>query len=160
MALSDDGAYVLDARTQLAWSRCVEGMQWTGKNCAGTPSLLTHAEAMAVAIERGKARGLHWRVPRLGELQGLVPDGGAQRGLDARLFPEAPPGWHWTATTTIDSASVNQYNYANIARGRSEQNTNRVAFLHGWAVDPATGASRGDVSKRTKLAVRLVLSLD
>jgi hypothetical protein len=41
-------------------------------------------------------------------------------------------------------------------RGRTNENTNRMAFLHGWAVNLTSGEARGDVTKRTKLPVRLV----
>ena len=71
MGLSDDGAYVLDARALVAWPRCVEGMHWNGKTCIGTPLLLNHGEAMALARDLEKERGLHLRVPRALELQAL-----------------------------------------------------------------------------------------
>jgi hypothetical protein len=160
MALSDDGSFVLDARAQVAWSRCVEGMRWTGKTCAGTPLLFSHAEAMALALERERTTGLHWRVPRVVELQRLVNKDTRPPSVDPRLFPAAPRGWHWTSTAAINTARVNQYDYGNIMQGRNEQNTNHMAFLHGWAVNLASGESRSDVTKRTKLPVRLVLSLD
>jgi hypothetical protein len=160
MAPSDDGAYVLDARAQVAWSRCVEGMHWTGKTCAGTPLLFSHAEAMALALERERTTGLHWRVPRVVELQRLVNKDTSPRGVDPKLFPATPRNWHWTSTAAINTARVNQYDYGNIMQGRNEQNANHMAYLHGWAVNLASGESRGDVTKRTKLPVRLVLSLD
>ena len=134
-------------------------MQWTGKACVGTPLLLTHAEALALALERERASGLHWRMPRVKELQGLVQKASTPPGLDPQLFPAALRGWYWTSTAVINTAPVNQYDYRNIAQGRSEQNANRIAFLHGWAVSLATGEARGDVAKRTKLPVRLVLPL-
>jgi hypothetical protein len=35
-----------------------------------------------------------------------------------------------------------------------------MAFLHGWAVNSVTGEARGDVTKQSKLPVRLVRLLD
>lgn len=160
MGLSTDGAYVLDAQAEVAWPRCAEGMRWTGKTCAGTARLFSHAEAMAWALDREAAGGVRWRVPRVRELQRLVPKAGKLAGPDAQLFPGAPRGWHWAATASIDSATVNQYDYGNIARGRNEQNANHIAFLHGWAVNLTSGEARGDVAKRTRLPLRLALSLD
>lgn len=160
MGLSDDGAYVLDVRAQVAWPRCVEGMQWNGKTCIGTPLLLSHDEAMALARDREKARGLNFRVPRVTELQGLVHKTTRPPGLDPTLFPASPRGWHWSATSSVNTAGVNQYDYGNIMQGRTEQSAIRLKFLDGWAVNMSTGEARADVTKRTKLPVRLVLPLD
>lgn len=158
--LSDDGAYVLDARARVAWPRCVEGMQWTGKTCVGTPLLLNHGEAMALARDLERDRGLHLRLPRVTQLQELVQKAASPRGLDPFLFPASPGGWHWTSTSSVSTARVNQYDYGNIAQGLTEENANHMKFLHGWAVDLSTGEARADVAKRTKLPVRLVLPLD
>jgi hypothetical protein len=160
MGLSDDGAYVLDARALVAWPRCVEGMHWNGKTCIGTPLLLNHGEAMALARDLEKERGLHLRVPRALELQGLVHKAANPPGLDPILFPASPPGWHWSTTSSVNTASVNQYDYQNIVQGRNEQNANHLNFLHGWAVNMSTGEARADVTRRTKLPVRLVLPLE
>jgi len=160
MALSDDGAFVLDVRAGVAWPRCVEGTGWNGKTCVGTPLLVNRAEAMALALDRGKVRGMHWRVPRVKELQRLVRKTAAPPGLDPRLFPAAPQDWHWSATAAISTAKVNQYDYSNIVQGRREQNANHIALQQGWAVNLVTGEARGDMAKQEKLPVRLVLSLD
>lgn len=160
LGLSDDGAFVLDVRTQVAWPRCVEGMQWNGKTCIGKPLLLTHDEATARVRELAKARGLQLRLPRVIELQRLVRKAASPPGLDPVLFPASPRGWHWSATSSVSTAGVNQYDYGNIVRGRTEQNANHLKFLHGWAVDMSTGEARDDVTKRTRLPVRLVLPLD
>ncbi|WP_428420277.1 DUF1566 domain-containing protein [Methylibium sp.] len=154
--LSEDGAYVIDPRSKLAWPRCVEGMQWNGKTCTGEPVLVNHAEAMALATTRAKADGVRWRLPRVAELQRLVNKAAAPRRLDPVLFPAAPGTWHWAIRANVDTATVNQYDYGNIVQGRTNANANRMAFLHGWAVNLETGEARGDVTKRTKLPVRLV----
>ena len=57
---------------------------------------------------------------------------------------------------SVDTSNVNQYDYKNIERGVTPQNANRIAFLHGWAVNLLTGEAREDVLERTKLPVRLV----
>ena len=135
LELSDEGAYVLDVRAGLAWSRCVEGMGWNGKTCVGTPLLMNRAEAMTLALDRGKVRGMHWRVPRVKELQRLVRKTATPPGLDPTLFPTAPQEWHWSATAAITTAKVNQYDYGNIVQGRREQNANHIESQHGWAVN-------------------------
>lgn len=155
---TEDGAEVIDQRTRLAWPRCVEGMRWTGSTCAGEPALVSHAEAIALAAARSKADGRPWRLPRVNELRRLVDKTAHPPGLDPKPFPAAPGEWHWAITANVNTAPVNQYDYRNIAQGRTSANANSMAFRHGWAVNLATGEARGDVAKRTRLPVRLVRS--
>ena len=156
--VTDDGAGIVDEAARLAWSRCVEGMQWNGRTCAGEAGSMTHAEALAAAAARARIDGLPWRLPRVSEMQHLAL--GTPPALAPVLFPAAPRGWHWSATAVVDLGGVNQYRYQNIRRHVTEENVNRVAFLQGWAVDLATGEARDDILKRTALPVRLVRSLD
>jgi hypothetical protein len=155
---SESGAYVKDRQTGLVWPRCAEGLQWSGQACAGTPLLLDRAEAIALAASRKQADGLSWRLPTAAELRGLVKNSPGTRGLDPQTFPPVAQEWFWSATTTVDTTTVNQYNYGNITQGRDGHNATRVDVAHGWAVSMVTGETRGDVSRRTKLPVRLVLS--
>lgn len=159
LTVSADGSEVLHADAHMAWQRCVEGTGWNGKGCVGSPRLLTHAQALAAAAERRRTTGQEWRVPRLQEFERLAR-ARAQADLDARLFPFAPTGWYWTSTSRVDTRSVNPYDYANIRRGVTEQNVNRMDFMHGWAVNGLTGEASGEFTKKTALAVRLVRSLD
>ncbi|MDZ7856942.1 DUF1566 domain-containing protein [Sphaerotilus sp.] len=158
---ADHGAQILDPHTGLAWSRCVEGMHWNGKTCTGQPARVSHAQALALAAARKDADGFAWRLPRVTELQRLLHRSGPPPGLDPVLFPAAPAESHWAMTASIDTnmSPINQYNYANIQRGRTDEHTTQLAFLHGWTVNPASGEARGDVLKRTELPVRLVWSL-
>lgn len=160
LAASPDGALVINARARLAWSRCVEGMRWTGKTCAGQPTLVDHAGAVALATARRQADGADWRLPRVPELQRLVGRSTRPAGVDQVLFPAAPRDWHWSGTANVDVVPVNPYNYGNIAQGRTSDNANQIAALQGWAVDLGSGQARGDVPRATKLPVRLVRSAD
>ena len=153
---TEDGQGVLDRRTRLLWSRCVEGMAWNGKTCVGRALALDLPQAQARARERSTQEGLRWRLPHLTELQRLTQTAGKHGGLDPQWFPAAPAGWHWSATVHIDSRPVNAYQYSNVERSLSEENTNRIAFLHGWAFLPDTGENRSDMPRRERLAVRLV----
>jgi hypothetical protein len=163
LVLADHGAQILDPYTGLAWSRCVEGMRWNGKTrtCTGQPVRVSHAQALALAAARKAADGLAWRLPRVAELQRLMHRTRSGPALDPVLFPAAPAENHWAMTASIDThiSPVNQYNYANIQRGRTDENSTQLSFLHGWAMNPATGEARGDVLKRTELPVRLVWAL-
>ena len=160
LVVSKDGTYVSDLRSKLAWSRCVEGMRRDGKTCVGEPQLASHAGALSLASARAKAEGLRWRVPRVKELQRLMSKAAQSAQGVVAVFPAAPPDWNWTASANIDAGPVNQYDYKNIERGVTEQNANRMAFLHGWAVNMQTGEARGNISKRTRLSVRLVRQED
>lgn len=104
LVLSADGSLVIDTRARLAWPRCVEGMQWTGTTCTGTPLEIDHAQALAHANARWKAEGLPWRLPRAAELRRLVDKSGPTPGLDARLFPVAPSGWYWAVNANVKGA--------------------------------------------------------
>lgn len=160
LSASDDGAFIIDARTRVAWARCVEGMRWTGTTCAGVPDRLDHAEATARVAQRRRSDGLDWRLPRVRELQWLLKSDSQTKRIDAAQFPQAPEDWHWSSTVSIDSSAVNPYNYNNIRRGVTAENVNRIAYLHGWAVHMGSGETNGAVNKRTRLPVRLVLPLD
>jgi hypothetical protein len=154
--VSTDGSQVIEVKTRTAWARCVEGMQWNGQTCAGTPVLATHAEALALANARSKADGLRWRVPRVKELQRIAAESAHAPKAAESLFPGSPKDWHWTVTAKVDSTPVNQYDYRNIERGITEHNASHLAVLHGWGVKMQTGEARGDILKKTKLPVRLV----
>lgn len=159
---ADHGAQLLDQRSALVWSRCVEGMKWNGKTCTGQPTLVNHTQALALAAARKEADGFAWRLPRVPELQRLVSHADHGLGPDPVLFPAAPAEWHWAMTASLQPSTspVNQYNYGNIVSGLTNENATQVAFLHGWAVNMTTGEARGDVLKRTELPVRLVWSLE
>lgn len=154
--LSDDGAAVIDLRSGLAWSRCVEGMTWRAGACRGEAVLASYGEAAALAKKRAARDGLAWRVPTMNELKTLserLPGAGRAAG---DLFPQPPGGWYWTSSVRVETARVNPYDYANVQRGLTEQNVNRIAYLHGWVVDAETGRARSDMPRRTPLPVRLV----
>lgn len=156
--LSDDGALVIHLKSATAWKRCAEGMNWTGKACAGQARLLTHADAVALAAA-AQADGVRWRLPRVTELQRLARRGGSQPGLDADLFPGGPRQWHWASTANVRLQNVNPYSYGNVMKGVTGDNVNQMGFLHGWSVNLETGEAQGETPKRHTLPVRLVHTL-
>lgn len=156
---SSDGTAVVDPGKKQVWSRCAEGMRWNGRTCTGEPLLMTHGEAVARAASLAKAEGLNWRLPHVTELRGLASKTARQSGRGPELFPAAPVGWYWSKTASLNTAQINQYDYANIARGRTNENAPRIDVRHRWAVNLSTGEARGDVNRSTELPVRLVRSL-
>ncbi len=151
---SSDGAFVIDTRARLAWPRCVEGMQWMGSSCSGQPRLLSHAQAQALAVQRWKAEGVGWRLPRVPELRRLVDKSTQPPALNPQLFPNAPAGWHWTATANVNTGSVNPYAYGNVARGG--QGESALSVVQGWAVDTGSAEASPDFGRGTLLFVRFV----
>ncbi|MEO8296840.1 MAG: DUF1566 domain-containing protein [Burkholderiales bacterium] len=156
---SADGSEVINTAQGLAWSRCVEGMRWSGTACVGKPQWLDQEHALAAATARRAADGKAWRLPRVPELRHLAAQLTQLPQQRPALFPDTPKGWYWSASTTIDTARVNPYDYGNIRRGVTNENVARLSFLHGWAVDMSNGDAEGDVLKRSQLAVRLVRPL-
>lgn len=156
LSLSEDGAYVVDARSKLAWPRCVEGMAWNGKTCTGVARLMTHGEATALAAARAKAEGVAWRLPRVPELRRLASKIDKPAAPGVALFPAAPQDWHWSITASINAVRINPYDYDNIRQGRTGGNTDQLGVQQGWAVHLGSGEARGDVTKRSMLTVRLV----
>ncbi|MCW5657493.1 MAG: hypothetical protein KIT60_07305 [Burkholderiaceae bacterium] len=160
-ALSGDGAYVIHRDARMAWPRCVEGTAWNGRRCTGAPLLMDRQEALALARARSEQSGVTWRLPHVKELQQLASASALASSRDgAALLPAASHGWCWSATAVVDTRGFNEYNYGNVSRGLNKANVNQLGFLHGWAVNTVDGEARGDVPKRTKLSVRLVLPLD
>jgi hypothetical protein len=160
VAQEQNGTYVVDLVSRLAWPRCVEGMLWTGSGCTGTPALFNRSDAMARAAQLTTTQGVQWRLPSAGELRGLLKSSAHPQGLDPALFPRVTGDWVWSTTIKIDTAPVNQYNYGNIMKGRNAGNAQAMEALAGMAVNMVTGATRSDVPKGTKLPVRLVLPQD
>lgn len=158
-SLSADGASVIDERAQLVWPRCVQGMRWSGTTCTGKPLLLDRAEATALATQRWQSEGLAWRLPRAAELQRLVDKSQNPTGPSATLFPAAPGGWHWSATSNVSGRRANPYSYNNIAPHPADAGAGQMVLINGWAVNLSTGEARGDAARGSKLAVRLVRSV-
>lgn len=160
LVVSPDGSEVINAEAGVAWARCVEGMQWSGKACVGSPQRLDRTQAIAAATARRNAEGKPWRLPRVPEMRHLATQRAQVEAGAPMLFPAAPQEWHWTSSTTVNTSGVNQYDYGTIRRGVTTENAARLRFLNGWAVRWPTGEADGDVNKRTQLAVRLVRSLE
>jgi len=155
MEISSDGTLVIDARSKVAWARCLEGTQWNGKTCAGLPLLFDRTEAQAAARERSAADGVAWRLPRALELRHLVQRRATPPGVDPALFPAAPGTWHWSGTSRIHTGAVNAYNYGNVQKGSTGGAVSRIGTRQGWAVDMGSGES-SPVHKDSRLPVRLV----
>ncbi|AHE98507.1 fibronectin type III domain-containing protein [Thioalkalivibrio paradoxus] len=118
-----DAPTVVDLDTGLEWRRCALGQQWDGAACTGSAGSYSHAEAQQATAAFNRSRASEepqWRLPEVGELQGLVyctsgtpahfPDGTGCWGshgiptLEPTVFPtgSAAGGWFWSRSTHTD----------------------------------------------------------
>lgn len=153
LQLSADGSEVQDLRARLAWSRCLQGMEWRQQRCEGSPQRLNYAQAQKLAKSRNQVDGLRWRLPRANELRRLRQSATPVAG-QAPLLPDVPGDWHWTGTAAVNAGAVNQYTYDQTGPVR-----NRLSGQQAWAVDWATGQASGEMGRGNLLLVRWVRSL-
>ena len=124
--VSADGQQVTDTGSGLVWRRCVEGMQWNGKACAGKPLRYKFAGAKAAA-EASTGAGKGWRLPTREELRSLVDLKIKKKPkIDATAFPNTPslPSW---ATREGSNDNLNAW-LVNFANGRVQGNIGQAKF--------------------------------
>lgn len=160
VAVSKDGQTVVDVESGLAWSRCVEGMRWSGGRCVGQALRVMQSQGPDLAAARRQADGRPWRVPRAIEMRRVLQRAAGSPGGIDKLFPDTPEGWLWSASATIETGPVNIHSYDSVMRGRTSENEERLDGLHGWVIDGHTGRARSDMSRDTPLPVRLVRPRD
>jgi hypothetical protein len=121
------GDTVYDKGTDLTWTRCSHGQQWTdGGGCSGSVKLLDWDSAMGLHFQ-GDA---NWRLPQRDELQSIVAPNCKRPAIDETVFPATPSIQYWTGT----------------ANGPS----------YAWVVFFRTGMATWNFLKTTPFAVRLV----
>ena len=153
LQLSADGQLVIDLRAKLAWPRCAEGMEWSGKACSGTAEVFNYKQAMTYAAERSKAEGQRWRLPRVNEFKRLLERNTKPQGLNPTLFPNAPRDWYWTATAAVNTQRINSYNYSQVDKTGS---LSGLSAQQAWAVNTETLEATPDMGKGNALLLRLV----
>ena len=121
--------------------------------------MLDRAEARARAVERWKAEGVNWRLPRVPELQRLFNKSAQPPGLDLTVFPAAPLDWHLDIDLRREVGAAKPIRlWQRDAEPHRQHGQPDVVFA--WlGGEPAHGESRKDVSKDAKLPVRLVRPL-
>lgn len=82
---------VYDTRTKLTWQQNSSNIDYS------------QAEALMYCASLTLA-GSGWRVPLISELLTLVDVTQREPAIDERAFPNTPPLWFWTSTTTSDDA--------------------------------------------------------
>ncbi len=113
-----NGAEVADTQTRLIWARCSLGQTWNGAGCVGTPTVVYHEQAMALAQA---ASG--WRLPNVKELASIVDRRCASPAIDSVAFPDTPfskiyyYSGFWSSTidlSHIDKAYFVSFNDGNV----------------------------------------------
>ncbi len=113
--VADKPSEVLDTQTQLIWARCSVGLTWSGSDCTGTPTTMTHEAALAYAVAQSG-----WRVPNVKELSSLVDRGCIIPAIDSAVFPNTVSNWYWSSspyTADGNSALFVFFNQGNVSTG-------------------------------------------
>jgi hypothetical protein len=98
---------VVDRQTGLIWRRCLEGQQWTGSDCVGSPSLINHEAALAHSSTQQFAPQFLWRTPNVKELQTLVDPRRSEPSHDPVAFPgDSQRQDLWSSTPSENGASA------------------------------------------------------
>jgi hypothetical protein len=118
---------VYDKSTDLTWTRCSYGQQWTEDGgCSGSVKLLDWHSAMGLHL---KGDG-DWRLPDRDELQSIVARNCKKPAINDTVFPGTPSIQYWTSTASGPS--------------------------YAWVVFFRTGMPTWNFLKATPFAVRMV----
>jgi hypothetical protein len=121
------GDTVYDKSTDLTWTRCSYGQQWTeAGGCSGSVKLLDWDSAMGLHLQ-GDA---NWRLPQRDELLSIVAHNCKRPAINEMVFPGTPSIQYWTSKTSGPS--------------------------YAWVVFFRTGMSTWNFLKTTPFAVRMV----
>src|ERR1700751_2431976 len=121
------GDTVYDKSTDLTWTRCSYGQQWTeGSGCSGSVKLLDWDSAVGLHLQ-GDA---NWRLPQRDELQSIVAQNCKRPAINETVFPGTPSIQYWTSSASGPS--------------------------YAWVVFFRTGMSTWNFLKTTPFAVRMV----
>ncbi|HEY5789945.1 MAG TPA: DUF1566 domain-containing protein [Gammaproteobacteria bacterium] len=96
---------VTDTLTGLSWMRCTQGQHWYGATCTEGRAwymMNSWTDAVGGLQRRPVSFGGHadWRVPTLEELRTLVDRTCREPATNLEVFPNTPPWYFWTATTS------------------------------------------------------------
>ena len=84
------GDTVYDTSTDLTWTRCSYGQQWTeAGGCSGSVKLLDWDSATGLHLQ-GDA---NWRLPQRDELQSIVAHNCKRPAINETVFPGPPSLW-------------------------------------------------------------------
>lgn len=141
--LAVNESVILDAKTGIYWSKCLEGQTLNGDFCQGEPTLMTWQEALQHAKQLNDAGGLYgkadWRLPNIKELASIIENQCHSPAINNNSFPATPSFGHWSST-------------ASVANGESKE-AYAIDFRYGLDV-------LGLIDANTKFYVRLMRTGD
>lgn len=121
------GDTIYDKSTDLTWTRCSYGQQWTEDGgCSGSVKLLDWDSAMRLHLQGDG----NWRLPQRDELQSIVAHNCKNPAINETVFPGTPSIQYWTSTASGPS--------------------------YAWVVFFRTGMPTWNFLKTTPFAVRMV----
>jgi Protein of unknown function (DUF1566) len=121
------GETVYDKSTDLTWTRCSYGQQWTEDGgCSGSVKLLDWHSAVGLHLQEDA----DWRLPERDELQSIVAPNCKKPAINEKVFPGTPSIQYWTSTASGPS--------------------------YAWVVFFRTGMPTWNFLKTTPFAVRMV----
>jgi Protein of unknown function (DUF1566) len=121
------GETVYDKSTDLTWTRCSYGQQWTEDGgCSGSVKLLDWHSAVGLHLQEDA----DWRLPERDELQSIVAPNCKKPAINETVFPGTPSIQYWTSTASGPS--------------------------YAWVVFFRTGMPTWNFLKTTPFAVRMV----
>jgi hypothetical protein len=121
------GETVYDKSTDLTWTRCSYGQQWTEDGgCSGSVKLLDWHSAVGLHLQEDA----DWRLPERDELQSIVAPNCKKPAINETVFPGTPSIQYWTSTASGPS--------------------------YAWVVFFRTGMPTWNFLKTTRFAVRMV----
>jgi Protein of unknown function (DUF1566) len=87
------GETVYDKSTDLTWTRCSYGQQWTEDGgCSGSVKLLDWHSAVGLHLQEDA----DWRLPERDELQSIVAPNCKKPAINETVFPGTPSIQYWT----------------------------------------------------------------
>lgn len=113
---SDNGdGTVTDKQTNLIWMRCSLGQTWGGTTCTGNAVIYSWLQALQEANGYSFAGSSAWRAPNLKELTSIVEIACYDPAINHDVFPLAPAGGFWTASS--DASNYSDAWYVNFYYG-------------------------------------------
>ena len=95
---------VTDLQTNLQWSQCSIGQNWTQVGCEGEISVLTWKDALDQSESSEYKNIQDWRLPNVKELKSLVDSTCMTPSINDTIFMQTQSGYYWTSTPSVDDA--------------------------------------------------------
>ncbi|WOH38885.1 DUF1566 domain-containing protein [Thalassotalea fonticola] len=108
--ISEDGASVLDLKTNLTWSRCDLGQVWDNEiqQCQGSALLVDWQVAHEKALIYSASNKNEWRVPNIKELSSIIEERCTRPAANIAVFPSIILGKTYISSTPYNFDSTGE----------------------------------------------------